>query len=71
MRYTAVSMLFLVPLALVACGPTVPESGPGVGFGDYDQFFTAGRFRRQQVAQDGFAGGLAEVGVAVKLCQQG
>ncbi len=38
MRYTAVSMLFLVPLALVACGPTVPESGPGVGFGDYDQY---------------------------------
>ncbi|MBL8561982.1 MAG: hypothetical protein JNN06_06850 [Gemmobacter sp.] len=38
MRYTAVSMLFLAPLALVACGPTVPESGAGVGFGDYDQY---------------------------------
>lgn len=38
MRYTAVSMLFLAPLALVACGPTVPESGPGVGFGDYNQY---------------------------------
>ena len=38
MRYTAVSMLFFAPLALVACGPTVPESGPGVGFGDYNQY---------------------------------
>ena len=38
MRYTAVSMLFLAPLALVACGPSVPESGPGVGFGDYGKY---------------------------------
>lgn len=38
MRYTAVSMLFLAPLALVACGPSVPDSGSGVGFGDYDQY---------------------------------
>ena len=38
MRYTAVSMLFFAPLALVACGPTVPESGPGVGFGDYGKY---------------------------------
>ncbi|WP_151720313.1 hypothetical protein [Gemmobacter serpentinus] len=38
MRRSALSLFALAPLALVACGPTVPESGAGVGFGDYDSY---------------------------------
>lgn len=38
MRRSALSLFALAPLALVACGPTVPESGTGVGFGDYNGY---------------------------------
>lgn len=38
MRRSALSLFALAPLALVACGPTVPESGAGVGFGDYNGY---------------------------------
>ena len=35
MRFSAV---LLLPLALVACAPAVPDSGGGVGFQDYDAY---------------------------------
>ena len=38
MRLSVISLAVLAPLALVACGPTVPESGPGVGFNDYNSY---------------------------------
>lgn len=38
MRAVSLALIALAPLALVACGPTVPDSGAGVGFGDYDSY---------------------------------
>lgn len=38
----------LLLLALAACSPTVPDSGAGVGFGDYDSFETA-RIERERL----------------------
>lgn len=38
MRRTLLPLLILSPFALAACGPSVPDSGAGVGFGDYGSY---------------------------------
>ncbi len=38
MRRSVLALTLFAPVALVACGPTVPESGAGVGFNDYNSY---------------------------------
>lgn len=38
MRRSLLPLMILSPLALAACAPSVPDSGAGVGFGDYGSY---------------------------------
>ena len=53
-----VSLMMLLPLALVACAPAVPDSGAGVGFQDYDSYMRerdAAAGRPQPIVTPGFS----------------
>lgn len=55
MRFPA---LLLLPLTLVACAPTVPDSGAGVGFQDYNSYMSerdAAASRPQPIVPPGFS----------------
>lgn len=52
------SLMMLLPLALVACAPTVPDSGSGVGFQDYNSYMRerdAAAGRAQPIVTPGFS----------------
>ena len=52
------SALVLLPLALVACAPAVPDSGAGVGFQDYNSYVRdrdASASRPQPIVPPGFS----------------
>ncbi|MFN3721407.1 MAG: hypothetical protein ACK4VZ_00045 [Paracoccaceae bacterium] len=61
-----VSLLLLLPLALVACAPAVPDSGAGVGFQDYNAYMRerdASAPRPQPIVTPGFS--TDQIGAAI------
>lgn len=61
-----VSLMMLLPLALVACAPAVPDSGAGVGFQDYGSYMRerdAAAGRPQPIVTPGFS--TDQIGAAI------